>query len=170
MRSGDDSLGEGLAMLQLVSISPRKAVTWLHSCLEFMVKCSKRLAPRFAALSRCLCFDASEWGSTLVPASTFVPTEAMPPLPSALQEGELFLPQWPRGSSDHAVHSQASALLPHRSTAMASRLHQAGAGTSKTSDFELSASKILPLVFPVSGFGEVFLLCNPQGAVFHLYL
>lgn len=41
--------------------------------LESMVKFSKKLAPRCALLSRCLCSYAKEWGSTLEPTSSFVP-------------------------------------------------------------------------------------------------
>lgn len=47
--------------------------------------------------------------------------EAALPLPNAFQEGELFLLVQPRRYSDHAAHSQASALLPHRSTAKSIR-------------------------------------------------
>ena len=66
-----------------------------HSGSDCIVKCNKKQAPRFAAFSRCL----------------FVPREAVPLLPNALQEGEVFLPVWPRGSSDHTAHCQGELLF-----------------------------------------------------------
>lgn len=51
----------------------------------------------------------------------FFPGEAVPPLPNALQEEELFLPVGLRGSSDHAAQSWDSPLLPHQSTTMPAR-------------------------------------------------
>ena len=35
--------------------------------------CSKKLAPSFASLSRCLCSYANEWGKMLAPTVSFVP-------------------------------------------------------------------------------------------------
>lgn len=52
----------------------------------------KKLALNFAAISSCLCSYGSEQGCTLAPASSFVPREAMPPFPNALQEGNCFSP------------------------------------------------------------------------------
>ena len=48
---------------------------------------------------------------------SFVPGEALVPLPNALQAGERFLQLGPRGSSDHTVQSWVCTLLPHRNTA-----------------------------------------------------
>ena len=45
-------MGEDLTVLWLLPVCPRKAVTQLHRGLEFMMKCSKELAYRLAALSR----------------------------------------------------------------------------------------------------------------------
>lgn len=76
-----------------------------HRGLEFMVKCSKKLESRLAALSRYLCSYVNEWSISVAPIGFFVPGEAEPPLPNAFQAWELSLPVRCRGSSDHAVCS-----------------------------------------------------------------
>lgn len=83
-------LGEGLVMLLQVLVCPRKAVTQPHIGLKFMLK--DAIKPRLAAFNRYLYSYASEQGSSMVHARSFVPTEGMPPVPNAFQEGELFLP------------------------------------------------------------------------------
>ena len=55
-----DPPGEGLTRLWLVPVCPRRAVAQMHRGLEFMVKHSKRLASRLAALSSCLYSYANE--------------------------------------------------------------------------------------------------------------
>lgn len=120
----DDPLEGGLGALGLVGVCPRRAVAGMYRCLGFRIKHSKELASRLAAISRCLCPYANEWGSAVVPTITLSP--------NAVQEGELSLPVRCRGSSDHTAHSWASALL-HRSTAVLPVCRQ----TSKTSVFEL---------------------------------
>lgn len=60
-----------------------------------MVKCSKKLAPRFAALSRCLCFYASERGSTLVPTSTLSPERPCHVSQMHSKKGNCFSPSNP---------------------------------------------------------------------------
>lgn len=71
-----------------------------------------------------------------VPASgSFVPREAVPPLPNALQEGEPSISVGPRASSDHTV---SSGPLPSFSAGALSMPGSilAAAWTSRTSDFE----------------------------------
>lgn len=94
-------------------------------------------APRLVALSRCLCSYPNEQGSSLTPTSSFLPGEAMSPLPNALQEGELFLTEQPMGSSDHAAHFQALVLLPTGTLLNLPGLTLAMAWTSKILDVEL---------------------------------
>lgn len=53
IRTHDDPLQEGVAMLWLVQICPRRGVTPLCRNLEFEVKLSKKLMSRLAALSKC---------------------------------------------------------------------------------------------------------------------
>lgn len=53
--------------------------------------CSKKPAPRLAALSQSPCSYAIEWDSLMASAGSFVPREAMPPLPNALpRRGTVF--------------------------------------------------------------------------------
>ena len=101
------------------------------------VKCSKKLAPRLAALSRCLCSYASEQGSMLAPTSSFVPRGRAMTLLMHSQEGELFLSIALRGSPDHTAHSRATALLPHQTTAKPAKHGLSMAQMSRTSDLEL---------------------------------
>ena len=63
---------------------------------------------------------AAQWHSP-----SFVFREAVPPLPNALQAGELFLPVRPRGSSNHTTWSWVSTLPPHWRTAK-SAMHDPG--------------------------------------------
>lgn len=51
--------------------------------LEFMVMCSKKLMSWLVALSSGLSLYAKEWGSSMAPASSFVPRETVPPLSNA---------------------------------------------------------------------------------------
>ena len=60
-----DALREVVIMLWLVLVYPRKAITYSNSGLEFIVKCSKKPASRYTALSQCLCSYIGEWGSML---------------------------------------------------------------------------------------------------------
>ena len=64
-------LEKGLTGLVLVCL--RKAVALKCRSLEFRVKHSKKLVPRLATLSRCLCPYANKWGSAMAPAGYFVP-------------------------------------------------------------------------------------------------
>lgn len=84
--------------------------------------------PRLAALSWGPHSHTSEQDCSMLPAGSFFPGEAMPPLPNALQYRELFLPMWPRVSLYHAACSWVSTLLPHRSTAKSTR-YNLGNGT-----------------------------------------
>ena len=86
-----------------------------HSGLEFMVNQTQPV-PGFVALSWGLCSYTGEYGSLIVPTRSFARGEAISPLLNALQAGEPLLPVGPRGSSDRASCSWASALLPHQST------------------------------------------------------
>lgn len=122
-RINTDPLGEGLAMLLLFAVLSQKSSRTTRQQFRVYGKCSKKPAPRFEALSQCLYSYARKQGST----TSFVPGQAVPPLPNALQERELFLPVRPRGSSDHAAHSRVSVLLPYRSTTMSAR-HEQGDG------------------------------------------
>jgi len=121
--SNTDTLGDSLAMLLLFAVLSQKSSRTTRQQFRVYGKCSKKPAPKFAALSQCLYSYDRKQGST----SSFVPGQAVPPLPNALQERELFLPVRPRGSSDHAAHSQVSVLLPHRSTTKPAR-HERGDG------------------------------------------
>lgn len=141
-------------------------VAWLCHGSEFVVKHSQNLAPRFVVFNWSLCFYASECGSSMAPARSFVPGEAVVPLPKSLQGGKLFLPWWPRGSSDHTACSQISTLLTHWRTAKPVS-HGLGNGMDLQSyslhyaaykNFRWSA----PLLFPASSFGEAFFLCSPM--------
>ena len=76
-----------------------------------------------------------------MPPVLCVSGEAMPPLPNALQAGELFLPQHFRGSSDHIAHPWVSAFLPHRSTAKPS-WHNTGNDT----DYNLRLCTLLLII------------------------
>lgn len=87
-----DPLGVGLAALWLVLVCPRREVARTYKGLQFIVKYSKKLASRFAALSSCLCFYANEWGGSMMPIGSFVPGEAVLPLPNIVLEGILCLP------------------------------------------------------------------------------
>lgn len=124
-----------LTMLWLLLICPRKTRTC--GCLVSRVKGSKKLASKFATLSGCLCPCANEKDSSVEPASSFVPGEALPSLPNALQEGEL-LSQCDPGDSQTTLSTPrplssfptGASLCPLDST-------PATAGTSKTSAFAL---------------------------------
>lgn len=82
-----DPLGECLAVLWLVLVCSRKPVTQLHrGFFFFFSKCNKKLSSRLAALSNCLCSNANELSSSVVPTGPFVPLEAVPFLPDVLSE------------------------------------------------------------------------------------
>ena len=101
-----DPLGEGLAMMGLVQVYPRRAVTPICRNFEFGVKLSKKPMSRLAVFSSCLCTYAKEWESVMVPAGSFVRQEAMPSLPVVLQEGGSVSPS----ASQEIVRSRC--LLP----------------------------------------------------------
>ena len=106
-----DHLGECLTMLRLVLVCPRKAVAQFYRRSKFMVKQSKKPTTRFVALSRCLCSYTNE-RDCIDAASSFFPWEAIPPLPSALQERDLSLAVNSRGPSNNAVCSWTSGSFP----------------------------------------------------------
>lgn len=83
-----DPLGEGLAMLLPFANLSHKSSCMTSSCLESMVKCSKKPTPRLIALSWCL-FLCQGMGQYVGTTSSSVPGKAVPPLPDALQEGKL---------------------------------------------------------------------------------
>lgn len=93
------------------AVCPTRAVAGTYRDLEFMVKHTEKLASRLAVLSRYLCSQANEKGSSVAPAGSFVPREAVLPVSNALQEEKLSLPVWPMGSLGYVVCSWASKLL-----------------------------------------------------------
>lgn len=76
----------------------------------------------------------------MVPTASFVLWEEMSPLLSALQEGELSVSLWPRGSSEHTVHSSTGALLHSPSLTLPM------VWTSKTSDVQVLYLKNLAII------------------------
>lgn len=89
----------GLALILWGKILSRRGQWWFvpekqlrdNAGVQSLWKGQQNSGTNFAALIRFLCSYASEQGSTLAPASSLVPGEAMSPVPNALQEGELFL-------------------------------------------------------------------------------
>ena len=131
-------LGEGLTCHAVAGASlSQKGSHMDMQELGIYGKANKKPVSRLATLSRHLGFYANEWGSSMAPATSFVPREAVPPLLNAEREGELSLLVQPRQSSEHTVCSQVSALLLQRSTTMPTRLHSEMAQTSKASYLQL---------------------------------
>ena len=115
-------LGKDLTMLGRMQVYPRRVVAPKSKGVKFGLKHSKESMFRLGPLSRCLCTYAKGLGREIAPINSSVPGEEMPPLPDALQEGELSLPVCSRRSSDCIICTELSVLL-NRSTAAPTSLH-----------------------------------------------
>ena len=104
----------------------------LHDCTGVYDKTQQKWVSRLADLSYCLCSRAVEWYPLVLLSS-----EGQCSLSQMhSKKRELSLPVLPKGSSEHAIHSQGSVLLLHKSTTILARLHLAIVWTSKTLVFE----------------------------------
>lgn len=103
-----------------VHVCSRTAIIPTYRNTEFRVMPSKEPVSSFASLSRRLSPYSNRQGSAMVPTSTFVPWEAVPALPNALQGGRNISSCATQGilRSCHQFHT--SALLFHKSTATTS--------------------------------------------------
>lgn len=125
---------------------------------------TEKFGTRLDTLNRHLCSYANEWGNLMMPTSSFVLWEVVLPLSNALQQGELSLSVWPKGSSEHTA---ASGSLPSFFTG--EPLHSSGSiwwwhRCLKLQILALLLVKtfiIVPLVFTVSGLGELFFFAIP---------
>ena len=106
-----DSLEEGLSVVLPPAGLSQKSGTRPYSSLEYMAKCSRKLAPRLTALSQCPHSYASERGSSMATDGCLAPREIMSPFPKALQAGELLFPVQLRGSGD--PQTMLPVLYPH---------------------------------------------------------
>ena len=75
-----------LTAFVLMQGCPGRAVPSKCRGVEFGVKHSKEQVSRLAALSRCSHTYAEGQGRAMAPTSSFVPREAMPPVPDVVQE------------------------------------------------------------------------------------
>lgn len=66
-------MGEGLIVLELVQVFPRRAVAPMHRSLQFGIKHSKKPVTRLATLSRYLSAYAKGQERTMVPTGSFAP-------------------------------------------------------------------------------------------------
>ena len=114
-------LGEGLAVLGLMQIYSRSTVALMCRSLE-LSKVKQKSVSRLAVLSSCLCPCALGVGDAVSTAGSFVPWEAMLPLPDHSRKGEPFLSMYPGGLLDHTVCSHAFAIFLYRSTTGPARL------------------------------------------------
>ena len=73
----------------LGQVCPKREVPPTARSLEFGIKSGKKLVSMLATLCKCLCVYINVGGgrSIMSPTSFFVPREAIPPLPDALEEG-----------------------------------------------------------------------------------
>ena len=156
-------LGEGLTVLGLMQVCPRRAVTPKFRGMRFGAKQSKGPVSKLATISRCLCTYAEGQGRIMAPASSFVQDRQCQFSQIHSKNWEPSFPVHPRGSSDQAICPKAifhPSPQKHCSTWHAP--HRPCHGPLKLQSFSPTGSKISKksalLIFLVNGFGEVFSL------------
>lgn len=129
-----------------------------------MVQHNRKPAPGLTALSRHPHSYVSKLGNSMASARFFVPGDVVPPLPNALQAGDLLLPVQPWGSSDHLCTPGFPPSFPRGALIKPPGTTLVMLEISETSNCALLFIKIfnsLPLsFFLVNGLGKEFFLYN----------